>query len=71
MTDLQTDAEQLAASYGYNVDALLFQFNRRMAGSFTTTIDGSPEQRERYRLAFQIAVSRTVNNSVDESAALV
>ena len=54
----RADAEGLAAQYDYDVDALKYQWERRQFGSFTTTIDGSPEQRDRYRRAFEIAVAR-------------
>jgi hypothetical protein len=58
LTDVQADAEQLAASYGFNAEALRFQYQRRSFGSFTTTIDGSPEQCARYFRAWQIAFAR-------------
>lgn len=59
LTDrLRADAEQLAADYDYDVDALRFQWERRQFGSFTTTLAGSPEQRDRYKRAWEIAVNR-------------
>lgn len=55
---LRADAEQLAADYDYDVDALQFQWERRQFGSFSTTLAGSPEQRDRYKRAFEVAVRR-------------
>lgn len=55
---LEADAEQLAASYNYDVDALYFQYQRRSFGSVTTTPEGSPEQRDRYLRAWKLAVAR-------------
>lgn len=52
------DAEQLAASYDYDVEALQFQWERRQFGSFSTTLDGNEQQRDRYKRAFVIAVAR-------------
>lgn len=53
---IQADAEQLAAQYGYDVDALKFQYDRRCFGSFSTTLAGSPEQRDRFLRAWVLAV---------------
>jgi len=53
------DAEQLAAAYGYDAGRLKFEWDRRSFGSFTTTLDGSPEQRARFCKAWQIAVARS------------
>ena len=55
---LKADAEQLSAAYAHNVDALWFQYNRRCFGSFTTTLAGSPEQRDRFFRAWKVAVAR-------------
>lgn len=52
------DAEHLAASYDYDVDALQFQYDRRKHGSFTTTLDGSPAQRDRFFAALQVAKAK-------------
>jgi hypothetical protein len=54
----QADAEALAAHYGYDVAALKLQYDRRSFGSFTTTIDGSTDQRDRYRRAWVFAFER-------------
>ena len=52
------DAERLAASYDYDVDALWFQYDRRCFGSFTTTLAGSPDQRDRFFRAWEVARDR-------------
>lgn len=57
---VRADAEQLARSYRYDVDALSFEVDRRSAGSFTTTPEGSPEQRGRYFRALTVARARKV-----------
>lgn len=54
--------EQLAADYGYNVEALRYQRDRREGGSFTTTADGSADQYRLYARAWAIAVTREANN---------
>lgn len=56
--DNDTDAQQLAASYGYDVRALAYQRDRRAFGSFTTTVAGAPSEFQRYSRAWQIAVRR-------------
>lgn len=62
------DAEALAASYGYDADALLYECNRRAFGSFTTTLDGSSEQRDRFQRAWLIALSRQPATGADHAA---
>jgi hypothetical protein len=52
------DAEQLAARYDFNVEALKFEYDRRCFGSFTTTLDGSPHERDRYCAAWGYALAR-------------
>lgn len=51
--------EQTAAYYNYDADRLYFEYNRRAAGSFTTTLDGSREERDRYWSAWKIANKRS------------
>lgn len=53
-----SDAEQLAAFYGYDIGRLKYEWDRRSFGSCTLTLDGSHEQRDRYRQAWQFAVAR-------------
>jgi hypothetical protein len=57
-TQADDDAERLAGYYKYNTDALWFQYNRRCFGSFTTTLDGSAYQRDRFFRAWKIAMAR-------------
>jgi hypothetical protein len=56
--EIQADAEKLAAHYGYDVDRLRFQWDRRSFGSFALTLAGSPRERDRYRRAWELAVER-------------
>jgi hypothetical protein len=53
------DAEKLAQKFQYNEQRLRFEYERRLFGSFTTTLAGSPEQRDRYFCAWRIAVVRS------------
>lgn len=54
----RADADRLAAAYGYDAADLYFQYERRTAGSFTTTLDGAPSERDRYFRAWKTAVAR-------------
>lgn len=56
--EIIADAEQLAAQHGYDSGALRFQADRRSHGSYTTTLDGSTRERDRYRRAWQVAMAR-------------
>lgn len=55
---LRADAEQLAEAYDFDVSRLAFEYDRRSFGSFTTTVAGSPAQRDRYFRALQFAMKR-------------
>lgn len=57
-TPLRVDAERLAAEYNYDVEVLQFQWERRQYGSFSTTLAGSPGERDRFKRAFEVAVAR-------------
>lgn len=49
------DAAQLAARYGYDVEALRVEFDRRSFGSFAL---GREDERDQFRRAWEIAVKR-------------
>jgi hypothetical protein len=51
----RADAQRLSAAYDHDPDALYFEVCRRSAGSFTTTVAGSPAQRDRYWRAWEFA----------------
>lgn len=60
---MKEDAERLAAHYSYSVDALWHQYQRRCFGSFSTTIDGSEYERDRYFRAWKLAFERQAENA--------
>lgn len=66
MTDL-TDAEQLAAHYDYDVDALKFQYDRRSFGSFAL---GRERERDRFYRAWQFARKRREAQEIRDGALL-
>ena len=49
------DARMVAAHYKFDTDALRYEVDRRSFGSFTTTLEGSPAQRDRYQRALDYA----------------
>lgn len=55
------NSEQLAAHYGYNVDRLRFEWNRRSFGSGYLDCDAS--ERNRYCRAWRIAVNHNAVNA--------
>jgi len=55
---IDRDAGVLAATFGYEIDRLQFEIDRRNFGSFTTTLSGSPNEQARYRRALAIAKAK-------------
>jgi len=54
----QAQVEKIAADYSYDVERLAFEVQRRAFGSFTTTIDGSPERSALFERARKFAAER-------------
>ena len=52
----QKRVRELAARHDFDAEALEFEVNRRLGGSFTTTLDGSSERRELYCDALKLAL---------------
>jgi hypothetical protein len=51
-------AVALAADYAFDSDRLQFEYDRRCAGSFTTTLAGSSSMRDLYREAWLLSLGR-------------
>jgi hypothetical protein len=52
---LRADAKRLSALFNHDVERLKFEWDRRSFGSYATTVDGSPVQRDRFFRAWQYA----------------
>lgn len=66
MVERQAEARRLAAHYQFDVDRLSHEVDRRMGGSFATTLAGSSCERDRFNAALKIA--RTYRDSISIAA---
>jgi hypothetical protein len=58
MQDFLERATRLAGDYDYSTEGLYFEYQRRLGGSFATTLSGSREQRDLFLQAWKVAMDR-------------